>query len=122
MKILFGCEESQTVTIAFRKAGHEAYSNDLKPCSGGHPEWHLQMDVFEAIKLLKEYDVDKTQAEIDEYVARGFTMSIKDLKPKSTTQKREFVKNIRRGPLGRGSNVAKKESGFNPLNPFGSEN
>lgn len=56
MKILIGCEESQAVTIAFRNAGHEAYSNDLKPCSGGHPEWHLQMDVFEAIKL-KDWDM-----------------------------------------------------------------
>ena len=51
MKILIACEESQTVCKAFRAKGHEAYSNDLKPCSGGHPEWHLQMDVFEAIKL-----------------------------------------------------------------------
>lgn len=55
MKALIGCEESQAVTIAFRKAGHEAYSCDLKPCSGVHPEWHLQMDVFEAINL-KEWD------------------------------------------------------------------
>lgn len=53
MLVLIGCEESQAVCIAFRKAGHEAYSCDLKPCSGGHPEWHLQMDVFEAIKLKK---------------------------------------------------------------------
>ncbi len=52
MLILIGCEESQTVTIAFRKAGHKAYSNDLKPCSGGYPEWHLQMDVNEAIDLM----------------------------------------------------------------------
>ena len=52
MKVLIGCEESQAVTIAFRKAGHEAYSNDFKPCSGGHPEWHLQMDVNEAIDLM----------------------------------------------------------------------
>lgn len=55
MKILIGCEESQTVTKAFRDLGHEAYSNDLKQCSGGHPEWHLQIDIFEAIKL-KEWD------------------------------------------------------------------
>jgi len=54
--VLIGCEESQAVTIAFRNAGHEAYSNDLKPCSGGHPEWHLQMDVLEAIKL-KDWDM-----------------------------------------------------------------
>jgi len=53
MKILVGCEESQAVTIELRKLGHEAYSCDLKPCSGGHPEWHLQIDVFEAIKLKK---------------------------------------------------------------------
>jgi len=51
MKILVGCEESQAVTIEMRKRGHEAYSCDLKPCSGGHPEYHLQMDVFDAIKL-----------------------------------------------------------------------
>ena len=53
MKILIGCEESQAVCIEFRKLGFEAYSCDLKPCSGGHPEWHLQMDVFEAIKIIK---------------------------------------------------------------------
>lgn len=49
MKVLVGCEESQAVCIAFREKGHEAYSCDLKPCSGGHPEWHLWMDIFEAI-------------------------------------------------------------------------
>jgi hypothetical protein len=26
--------------------GHEAYSCDIEPCSGGHPEWHLQQDVL----------------------------------------------------------------------------
>ena len=53
MKILIGCEESQMVTMAFRAKGHEAYSCDIIPCSGGHPEWHLQMDVYEAIKREK---------------------------------------------------------------------
>ncbi len=52
LKVLIGCEESQTVCKAFRALGIEAYSNDLKPCSGGNPEWHLQMDVFEAIDLM----------------------------------------------------------------------
>jgi len=42
MKILIACEESQTVCKAFRKLGHEAYSCDILPCSGGHPEWHIQ--------------------------------------------------------------------------------
>jgi hypothetical protein len=45
MKVLVACEESQMVTIEFRKLGHEAYSCDIEPCSGGHPEWHLQQDV-----------------------------------------------------------------------------
>ena len=53
MKVLIACEESQAVCIAFRKKGHEAYSCDILPCSGGHPEWHLQMDCFDAIKLKK---------------------------------------------------------------------
>jgi hypothetical protein len=48
MKILVACEESQTVCKAFRARGHEAYSCDILPCSGGHPEWHLQMDALMA--------------------------------------------------------------------------
>lgn len=49
MKILIACEESQTICKAFRELWHEAYSCDLLPCSGGHPEWHLQCDVFTII-------------------------------------------------------------------------
>jgi len=51
MRVLVACEESQAVTIAFRAAGHEAYSCDIKPCSGGHPEWHYERDVFEVINF-----------------------------------------------------------------------
>ena len=50
LKVLVACEESQAVTIEFRKLGHEAYSCDLYECSGGHPEWHLQQDVTELLK------------------------------------------------------------------------
>lgn len=53
MEILIGCEESQAVCKAFRELGFKAYSCDTEDCSGGHPEWHLKMDVFEAIKLKK---------------------------------------------------------------------
>jgi len=49
MKILIACEESQAVTKEFRALGHDAYSCDILPCSGGHPEWHLQGDVFKYI-------------------------------------------------------------------------
>lgn len=53
MNVLIGCEESQAVTKEFRGLGHEAYSCDLKPCSGGHPEWHLQMDIYKALDLMQ---------------------------------------------------------------------
>ena len=56
MNILVGCEESQAVTIELRKLGHPAFSCDTLDCSGGHPEWHLKMDVFQAIKS-KNWDL-----------------------------------------------------------------
>lgn len=51
MRGLVACEESQEVCKAFRALGHEAYSCDVEPCSGGHPEWHLQCDALEMLKL-----------------------------------------------------------------------
>jgi hypothetical protein len=55
MKILVACEESQTVTKEFRQRGHEAYSCDILPCSGGHPEWHIQKDVTPLLQ--QEYNM-----------------------------------------------------------------
>lgn len=46
MFVLVACEESQAVTIEFRKLGHKAFSCDVEPCSGGYPEWHIQDDVL----------------------------------------------------------------------------
>lgn len=51
MKVLVACEESQVVCKAFRALGHEAYSCDLKPCSGGRPEWHIQDDALKLLSL-----------------------------------------------------------------------
>ncbi len=53
MEILIGFEESQAITIEFRSLGHNAFSCDLQDCSGGHPEWHLKGDIFDAIRLQK---------------------------------------------------------------------
>lgn len=50
MKVLLACEESQAVCYEFRKLGHDAYSCDLLPTSGDHPEWHIQDDVESVIK------------------------------------------------------------------------
>ena len=46
LNILVACEESQAVCTAFRRLGHNAYSCDLLDCSGGHPEWHFNHDIF----------------------------------------------------------------------------
>lgn len=51
MRILVACEEIQAVTTELRKLGHEAFSCDIEPCSGGHPEWHLQRDVTPLLKM-----------------------------------------------------------------------
>lgn len=50
MKVLIGCEESQIVTRAFRKRGHEAYSCDLVE-TRGNPDWHFQADVMDIIPI-----------------------------------------------------------------------
>lgn len=50
MRILVACEESQAITKELRKLGHDAFSCDLLPCSGGHPEWHFKEDVFKIIE------------------------------------------------------------------------
>ena len=54
MNVLVACEESQRVCTAFREKGHNAFSCDIVPCSGGHPEWHIQGDV---LKILNPYEL-----------------------------------------------------------------
>ncbi len=58
MRVLVACEESQRVTIAFRKRGHLAFSCDIKDCSGGHPEWHIKGDVIEHLKIVEPFYYD----------------------------------------------------------------
>ena len=53
--VLIACEESQAVTMAFREKGIKAFSCDILPCSGGHPEWHIQGDVTQI--LVKGWDM-----------------------------------------------------------------
>mgnify|MGYP003526657029 CR=1 FL=1 len=50
INFLLGCEESQAVCIELRKLGFNAFSCDLQQCSGGHPEWHFNDDIFKVIK------------------------------------------------------------------------
>lgn len=49
MYILVACEESQAVCKEFRLKGHDAFSCDILPCSGGCPQWHIQGDVLNVL-------------------------------------------------------------------------
>lgn len=49
LRVLIACEESQEVCKAFRLLGHEAYSCDIQPPSGGHPEWHILGNALAAL-------------------------------------------------------------------------
>lgn len=55
MRCLVACEESQEVTSRLRRLGVEAYSCDILPTSGDHPEWHIQADALEVAKM--EWDM-----------------------------------------------------------------
>lgn len=57
IRVIVACEESQTVCSAFRKLGHEAFSCDILPCSGGHPEWHFQEDIFKVLEREPKFDL-----------------------------------------------------------------
>ena len=55
-KILIACEESGIVVNEFRKLGFtNAFSCDVLPTSGGHPEWHIQGDVTTLLE--QEWDM-----------------------------------------------------------------
>ena len=49
MKVLVACESSGTIREAFRKLGHEAWSNDMLPADDNSP-YHIQGDCVAAIK------------------------------------------------------------------------
>lgn len=66
MKILVACEESQVVCNAFRAKGHEAWSCDILPTSGPHPEWHIQDDIM---NVLRHDIVSPSSCEYDMVIA-----------------------------------------------------
>lgn len=57
IRVIVACEESQAVCKAFRERGFEAYSCDIEPCSGGHPEWHFQEDIFQVLAREPRFDL-----------------------------------------------------------------
>ena len=95
MKILIACEESQEVCKAFRRLGHEAYSCDVLPCSGGHPEWHIQDDVLN--HLDKGWDLMIAHPPCTHLAVSGARW-FKD-KQKEQKESLEFVKTLLNAPI-----------------------
>ena len=58
LNVLIICEESQTSCIAFLKRGHNAYSCDIQPCSGGLPGRHFMLDCFDLLSSKAAYTQD----------------------------------------------------------------
>lgn len=48
--VLVACECSQVVVSAFRSHGYAAFSCDLMPCYGKHPEWHIIGDAAQVVR------------------------------------------------------------------------
>lgn len=57
LNVLVACEESQAVCLELRALGHNAYSCDILPSSGGHPEYHLESDVLEVLRAGLDWDL-----------------------------------------------------------------
>lgn len=49
MKVLVACEMSGRVTDALLRRGVDAWSCDILPTIGAHPERHIQADVLDIL-------------------------------------------------------------------------
>jgi len=99
MKILVACEESQAVCKAFRTKGHEAYSCDILPCSGGHPEWHIQGDVLE--QLDKGWDMMIAHPPCTDLAVSGARHFKRKIADGSQQRALDFVQKLMDAPIPR---------------------
>lgn len=99
LRVLVACEESQAVAMAFRELGHEAFSCDLLPCSGGHPEYHIQGDaLIEAYS--GKYDMMICHPPCDYIAVSGMHWTTRGLRdPKLTEDALDFVKKLMDAPI-----------------------
>jgi hypothetical protein len=97
MKALIACEESQEVCKAFRNLGHEAYSCDIQPPSGGRPEWHIQGDVLK--ELSRSWDIIIAFPPCTYLCSSGMHWTTRGLRdPQLTEDALEFVRAILDAP------------------------
>lgn len=70
MRVLVTHEESGKVREAFRKRGHDAFSNDLLPARDGSP-FHLQMDAMDAVTKHGPWDIIISHIECTKMAVSG---------------------------------------------------
>ena len=98
MRVLIACEESQVVTKAFRDRGFEAYSCDIMPCSGDHPEWHIQEDVTK--KLNDGWDLMISHPPCTYLTSSGMHWTTRGFRPQSLTDDAlSFVQTLMDAPI-----------------------
>lgn len=49
INVLIACEESQTICLAFRLQGFNAFSCDIQPTTNVYPEWHIHEDALNVL-------------------------------------------------------------------------
>jgi len=57
MRAIVACEESQTVLNELLLLGVDAYSCDILPTSGKHPDRHFQEDIFAVLEREEKFDL-----------------------------------------------------------------
>jgi len=98
MKVLIACEESQVVCKAFRTKGHEAYSCDILPPSGGHLQWHIQDDVLN--HLNRGWDMMIAHPPCTHLAVSGARWFTEGKKPYSLQQEAlDFVNKLLNAPI-----------------------
>lgn len=70
MRVLVACEFSGVVREAFRRLGHDAWSNDLIPALDGSP-YHLQKDARKAIRENGPWDLLIAHPNCDRLLVAG---------------------------------------------------
>jgi hypothetical protein len=99
LKVLIACEESQSVCKEFRALGHEAYSCDILPPSGGHPEWHIQGDAL-IEGYSGKYDMMICHPPCDYIAVSGMHWTTRGLRdPKLTEDALVFVHKLMHAPI-----------------------
>lgn len=99
LNVLIGCERSQEICKAFRELGHKAFSCDLEPCTGGHPEWHFIGDVRDYLLPRLHWQVFVVHPPCEDLAASGARYFAEKQKDGSQAQAVKFFMEMVNAPI-----------------------